>query len=247
MPRATFRFYAELIDLLPKDKRKRNHEIDVRGNPSVGDVIADFRIAHTMVDLVLANDRPVDFQCPVRDGDRISVYPVFECLNITEITRLRKIPLRKPAFIADKGLEKLVRYLRLLGLDVLFDETAGREELITISRRERRIILTKSAPLLKTKGVTHGLLVPAETPIDQVRHVIDFLDIADRVRPFTRCLYCNATVGNTRPCIEILKSSVQYPTCGHRFRRSAADIHDLQPTMDRIPHRMGNSAILSKS
>ena len=39
-------------------------------------------VPHTEIDLILINGRSVDFTYILQDGDRVSVYPVFESLNI---------------------------------------------------------------------------------------------------------------------------------------------------------------------
>ena len=62
----------------------------------------------------------VGFDYQVRDGDRIAVYPVFESLDVGPVQRLRRIPLRRTAFILDVHLGKLARLLRLLGFDTLY-------------------------------------------------------------------------------------------------------------------------------
>lgn len=53
------------------------------------------------VDLILANGKCVDFEYILQDGDRISVYPAFQSLNIETVTRLRESPLRRTKFTAD--------------------------------------------------------------------------------------------------------------------------------------------------
>ena len=64
MPQATLRFYAELNDFLRP------------------------------LDCDRVNGESVDFAYPVRDGDRFSVYPVFEPFDIAVMTRVR---VRAPA------------------------------------------------------------------------------------------------------------------------------------------------------
>ena len=40
-------------------------------------------------------------------GDRVSVYPVFESIDITPVLKVRPQPLREPRFILDTHLGKL--------------------------------------------------------------------------------------------------------------------------------------------
>ena len=49
------------------------------------------------------------------DGDRVSVYPMFEAMDVASLVRLRESPLRRVRFLVDAHLGRLARYLRLLG------------------------------------------------------------------------------------------------------------------------------------
>jgi hypothetical protein len=153
-------------------------------------------IPHSQVDLILVNGKSATFNYTVQDGDRVSVYPVFESLNITKITRLRKTPLRRNKFIADINLGHIVKYMRILGFDSYYDPFLSPHEIIEISKRENRIILTQSRKLLKFKAVTHGVFIRPGTPTDQVKQIIDTLDIKDSIQLFSRCLRCNSLLEN---------------------------------------------------
>ena len=148
-------------------------------------------IPHSQVDLILVNGKSVTFYHTVQDGDRVSVYPVFESLNITKITRLRKTPLRRNKFIADINLGHIAKYMRILGFDSYYDPFLSPHEIIEISKRENRIILTQSRKLLKFKAVTHGVFIRPGTPTEQIKQIIDTLDIKDSIKLFSRCLRCN--------------------------------------------------------
>ena len=148
-------------------------------------------VPHTEIDLILVNGKSVDFSYILRNEDRVSVYPVFESLNITNVTRLRKTPLRRHTFIADINLGHMVKYLRLLGFDLYYDPGLSDREIIDISKTESRIILTQSRKLLKFKEVTHAIFIRPGTTPEQIRQIIDDLDIKDYIKPFSRCLRCN--------------------------------------------------------
>lgn len=191
MPKATLRFYEELNDFLAKPRRKTDFEVGFKKKRSIKDMIEALGVPHTEVDLILVNGKSVDFNYILQDGDSISVYPVFEALNIGNVTHLRKIPLRRTKFIADINLGKIVRYMRLLGFDVYFDPLLSPREIIKISKRENRLILTTSKKLLKLKDVTHGIFVRGGAITEQIKGIISFLDIKDRAKPFSRCPCCN--------------------------------------------------------
>jgi len=186
-----FRFYEELNDFLPAQRRKRDFQVGFKGRESVKDMIEALGVPHTEVDLILVNGKSVDFGCIIRDKDRISVYPLFESLDIRDVTRLREIPLRQTRFIADVNIGDIVKYMRALGLDVYYDASLSPREIIRISKRKNRTILTKSRKLLKFRDVTHGIFIRPGTTVEQIKRVIDFLSLQAVIKPFSRCLQCN--------------------------------------------------------
>lgn len=192
MKKARFRFYEELNDFLPVEHRKITFPYHFNGRPSVKDAIEAIGVPHVEVDLVLVNGQSVDFTWHIRDGDRISVYPVFESLDITDITRLRPQPLRETRFILDVHFGGLARYLRMLGFDTAYDNSWDDNEIIETAVREHRIILTHDVELLKDGRVTHGYWVRSNGTHNQVREVFDRFDLRKLVKPFSRCLVCNA-------------------------------------------------------
>ncbi|MDY6880151.1 MAG: Mut7-C RNAse domain-containing protein [Desulfatiglans sp.] len=196
MSKAILRFYEELNDLLPEHKQKTDLEADFKGRRSVKDMIEALGVPHTEVDLILANGESVDFSYIVQDADRISVYPVFESLNIENVTRLRPKPLRKTRFVADINLRDIAKYMRALGFDVFFDPSLSPLEIIALSREKNRIILTRSKNLLKHKEVSHGILMRHGPTVKQIAFIIRHLDIKDRINPFSRCLLCNSPLEN---------------------------------------------------
>jgi sulfur carrier protein ThiS len=96
MATAWFRFYAELNDLLPAAMRQKELAFSFKEKRrSVKDMIESLGIPHTEVDLILVNGVSATFERHIEDGDRISVYPVFEGLDISDVTLLRPRPLRE--------------------------------------------------------------------------------------------------------------------------------------------------------
>ena len=188
---ARFRFYAELNDFLPDESRGKElmHYFNVSG--SVKDFIESFGVPHTEVDLVLANGEPVDFSYPVRSGDRVSVYPVFESLDIASVSRVRPAPLRALRFLLDVHLGRLAAYLRMAGFDATYGKQASDAELAGILTRDRRVLLTRDRYLLMRTAVERGYWVRSTEPRQQLLEVIRRFDLAGSLQPFTRCLECN--------------------------------------------------------
>ena len=192
MKHATFRFYAELNDFLPPDKKMVSFDCPFELSRSVKDMIESLGVPHTEVDLILANGKSVDFSHLVQDGDRISVYPVFEAIDIAPIVRVRPGPLRETRFVLDTHLGKLAVYLRMLGFDTLYRNDYQDETLARISSTQRRILLTRDRELLKRSMVTHGYCLRATDPRQQLVEVLRRFDLFSSAAPFRRCLRCNA-------------------------------------------------------
>lgn len=93
--KVTFRFYEELNDYLPEGCKKRDFEVGFKGPVTVGKAIEFLGVPRADVDLILVNGRSVSFRYRLKDGDRISVYPIFEQIDISGVTEVRKKPLMK--------------------------------------------------------------------------------------------------------------------------------------------------------
>ncbi len=222
MKEATFRFYAELNDFLPLDQRQTGFLHSFRGQPSVKDTIEALGVPHTEVDLILVNGSSVGFSYLLQPGDEVSVYPVFESVDITPILRLRPEPLREPRFVLDSHLGKLAAYLRLVGFDTLYWSDVEDAALADVSRGERRILLTKDRDLLKRRAVTHGYFVRAVRPRAQLAEVVRRFDLARSMAPFRRCLRCNG----------ILRQVPKEAVLDHLPTRTRRDFQEFQRCPD---------------
>jgi hypothetical protein len=186
-----FRFYEELNDFLPTKKRKIKFGHTFIYRTSVKDMIESFGVPHNEIDLILVNGKSVDFSYVVNDNDEISVYPVFESLDISDIQHLRPKPLREPKFVLDVHLGKLTRYLRMMGFDSIYKNNYEDEEIIKISLDEIRTILTRDREILKRNDVTHGYWVRNDEPEEQLKEIIVRFNLRNQISEFTRCLECN--------------------------------------------------------
>jgi len=203
MTQARFRFYAELNDHLPPEKNGLEILHEFQPGASVKDRIEALGVPHTEVDLILVNGRSVDFSYLVQDGDQVSVYPVFESIDISPLLRLRPRPLRDPKFVLDSHLGRLATYLRMLGFDTLYRNDYSDAELARIERDEKRILLTRDRGLLKRASVERGYYVRQTKYRDQVVEILRRFDLFGCVDPFRRCLRCNSPlepVGNITMC-----------------------------------------------
>jgi len=177
MPTATFRFYEELFDFLPNNRKKVDFEAKLNGRQSIKEIIKEFGVPPTEVDLILINGKSVDFNYIIKAGDRVSVYPVFESFNIQNISLLRSFPLRRIQLIADIHMEKIVKPMRMLGFDIDFNGSYTTQDIIEKSIQEKRIILTTRKELKRSKSVTHCIVIPQDTTKKQIKYVMEHLDV----------------------------------------------------------------------
>lgn len=191
MKTVSIRFYEELNDFLPEENRKVRFEHKFSGQPSVKDMIESLGVPHTEVDMILANGKSVDFTYIVKDKDDISVYPVFESFDIKDVQHLRPEPLRNPKFVLDVHLGTLARYLRMTGFDSAYRNDLDDDEIVRISLKERRTILTRDKGILKRSEVTHGYYVRNTEPEKQLKEVINRFHLQNKIEEFTRCMECN--------------------------------------------------------
>jgi uncharacterized protein with PIN domain len=242
---ARFRFYAELNDFISPERRARTFTHEFFDLAPVKDLIESFGVPHTEVDLILANGESVDFTYVVRGGDFVSVYPVFEALDITPLLRVRPEPLRDPRFVLDTHLGRLAGYLRMLGFDTLYRNDYRDEDLARISRDEHRILLTRDVGLLKRGMVTHGYYVRETAVRRQLVEVLRRFDLLCAARPFMRCLRCNTLLERVAKELvedklpprtaELYDEFLRCPGCGRiywkggHYQRMQAFIHSIQP------------------
>jgi uncharacterized protein with PIN domain len=190
----TFRFYAELNDFLSLDRKQKSFVQSFKTPVTVRETIESIGIPLSEVDLILVNEISVDLEYKLKEGDYISVYPVFESMDITSATKVRKTALRNPRFVLDAHLGKLAKYLRMLGFDTLYRNDFMDSDIIEVALREKRIILTRDKPLLKSKKIRHGYYVRATEKHEQLNEVVQKFDLFNQFKSFTRCMTCNAVL-----------------------------------------------------
>lgn len=96
----------------------------------------------------------------------------------------------KPRFIADCHFGKLAKYLRLMGFDTLFFPQIDDNDLIDLSNREGRIILTRDKELFQRQKAD-CYLVAAVKIEKQLQEVVSTFDLQKHQHPFALCIVCN--------------------------------------------------------
>lgn len=97
-------------------------------------------------------------------------------------------------FIADAMLGKLVKWLRVMGIDVMYDPAAAKDQLLRSAEQERRILLTRDCRLAwrqKSAASAGFLFIESDYYHEQVRQVVQIFALQQALRVFTRCLRCN--------------------------------------------------------
>jgi uncharacterized protein len=96
----------------------------------------------------------------------------------------------KVKFAADRMLGRLVKWLRIIGQDVIYGPHLTGYGLIRAARAENRLILTRDRGL-KQKQPPPYLFIESDHYRDQLRQVVSHcgLELGDEL--FTRCIECN--------------------------------------------------------
>lgn len=194
MSHVELRFYAELNDFLRDAWKKKRFRLELNRRTSVKDLIESLGVPHTEVEVILANGVSVDFSYIVKDSDDLSIYPMFESVDVSPILQLRDEPLRETRFVLDCHLGRLARYLRQFGFDTLYRNDYNDDDLAEISSTQHRILLTRDRNLLKRSVITHAYFIRDHDPRKQLDEVIRRFDLKNRIIPFGRCTRCNGIV-----------------------------------------------------
>jgi len=185
-------FHGGLLFFLGSKTSATPIERNLREKASVKDVIESCGVPHPEVDLIVVNGEAVDFSfCIVADA-KIEVYPPGARYPLFKDKRLQTDHIT--SFVADGHLGKLVRDLRLLGIDVLYDSTIDDRELVRISSEQNRALLTRDRRLLMHARVRHGYYLRSQKPLEQTIEVLRRFRLQPKLSPFSRCLRCNASL-----------------------------------------------------
>ena len=206
---------------------------------SVKDVIEACGVPHTEVDLILIDGRPAGFSETLVQDALVDVYGI-DCDRSTLFPEDRLQILKTTKFVADGHLGKLVRDLRLLGIDVAYDRDAQDRQLVEVAATEDRVLLTRDRRLLMHSAVRHGYYLRSQKPLEQTVEVLRRFDLEDAFAPFSRCLRCNAllepaakerVIGQLEPLTKIYYNE---------FRRcpSCQQVYWSGSHFDKLEHRI---------
>jgi uncharacterized protein with PIN domain len=102
-------------------------------------------------------------------------------------------------FAADAMLGRLARWLRVLSFDTFYQEAIADPELVRIADAEDRVLLTRDRHLLRELRPRRAVEVRQDAPLDQLRDLVDTLQLDAPAELFRRCMVRNAVLGEPLP------------------------------------------------
>lgn len=184
--KAKFLFIGSLNDFLNHKQKGKSLEVSFNGNPGIKDIIESLGVPHVEIQLIRVNSIPVDFSYHLKNADKVEVFPFSSGALPSEKDR--------PSFILDVHLGKLSRYLRMMGFDSIYRNDFSDPELVTISCREKRILLTRDIGILKYGCLRFGYWVRATVALEQTKEVASHYNLCHSVLPFSLCMECNSSL-----------------------------------------------------
>src|SRR6266478_6417418 len=182
-------FHGDLSFFLRSKARAIERQLSER--TSIKDVIEACGVPHTEVDLILLNGEAVDFAAVLTQDVGVDVYPPTETRSpLFPEDRLQVQDIEK--FVADGHLGKLVRDLRLLGIDVTYDPAAEDRQLVRTASDEERSLLTRDRRLLMYAAVRHGYYPRSQDPLEQTVAFVRRFRLGTTLTPFSRSLRSDA-------------------------------------------------------
>jgi hypothetical protein len=93
--------------------------------------------------------------------------------------------------LLDVMLGRLARWLRALGHNAAYDNTADDPSLLKRAARERRLLVTRDTRLAATPRGRRAILLHANDTPAQLRELVEALGITRHPGLLTRCIVCN--------------------------------------------------------
>ena len=200
---ARIRFHGELVGLLRAGLRRQPVELPIAQGATLKHAIETLDVPHTELGEIRVDGQPVALDRILAGGESIDAYPARADANAATgrapspgpdvpARGARAPDWREARFLADAHLGALARRLRLLGFDTALAGDGADHALAERAQAEARILLSRDRELLKHRRVLRGRLVRSTDPDDQLDEVLERYALKNALRPFSRCLECNA-------------------------------------------------------
>lgn len=237
---AAFTFFGSLNDFLPAAKREKQLPYTFTGAPAVKDAIEALGVPHPEV--ILVNRKPEGFYHPLQSGDAVAIYPAAMKKQFPADFSLCAGRSAPDKFVVDVHLGKLVRALRMLGLDSCYRNDYSDKDIAHIAETENRAVLTRDVSLLKQKSIRWGYWLRSQHPEEQLEEVISYFNLKDQLQPFSRCIACNGTItevpkesvlAQLPPKTKIYFNDFYQCACCHRVYWKGSHDNRMQQFMER--------------
>lgn len=144
--------------------------------------------------------------------------------QIRQKARTQDFAGSQPRFVVDVMLGRLAKWLRIAGFDALYSNRYTDDELVALSQKDQRILLSRDTRLLVRKAVTRFIYLESDDVQKQLGQILRITGIRRFPALFTRCLYCNEVlekIDRQRVCKRVppfvLKTQPHFkmcPSCG---------------------------------
>jgi uncharacterized protein with PIN domain len=188
------RFHGELNDFIAGESQHTDLEQTYDHVRSIKDLLESMGVPHTEINVLMVNGSSVDFSYLVAAGDSIDAYPAHDRPGSSAFIALQPAISGSPAFVLDVHLGKLAAYMRMYGFDAYYQNNLDDPALASISAEQNRILLTCDRRLLMRSKITSAYFVRQRIPEKQLEEVIQRYQLADQIRPFSRCIHCNGFI-----------------------------------------------------
>ena len=145
---------------------------------------------------------------------------------------------------------KLTGWLRMMGFDCRFFNGSDDTDMVRQALADKRVILTRDRGIMLRRVVKNGriraILISSEVPETQMVQVMETMDLAEKIEPFTRCLECNEIlIEQSKEAIKdqvppyVFRTQNQYmecPTCRRIYWRGT----HWEAMLDRLQRLLGS-------
>lgn len=100
------------------------------------------------------------------------------------------MPHPLPRFLLTENLNKLAKWLRILGYDAAVYKRISHQRQINLAIKERRVLLTRDKKTANSALKFQRLLIRENDPVKQLQEVMSLLKFEPE-QLFSRCLNCN--------------------------------------------------------
>ena len=187
-----FKIFGKLKKFLGKSFQSDYIELRWEEHRTVKDWVESLGVPHTEIGKVTVNSTVSDLNERLPSKCLVEVFEIDGSYDPRTETLPGQTTLDSVRFIADVHLGKLVRYLRILGLDCLYEEPWDDHILAQKAHDQKRIMLSRDTGLLQRKCVSHGQFLHSDAPIKQAQEILKRYRIYDLCQPMSRCVACNS-------------------------------------------------------